>query len=96
MNAFVIAQIEVKDPDAYEEYKRLAQSALAEHGGQYIIRGGEMEALEGDPPGGRMVMVEFGSIEAARKYYFSESYGLARAARQGAAKCSIFIVRGIS
>jgi uncharacterized protein (DUF1330 family) len=40
MPAYIVVQIDVKDPTGYEEYKRLAPSSIEKHGGKYIVRGG--------------------------------------------------------
>ena len=39
MPAFLIAEVEVTDPVAYEEYKKLAPAAIAAYGGRYVVRG---------------------------------------------------------
>jgi len=43
MPAYVIADIEVLDPVAYEEYKRLASPTPAQFGGRYIVRGAPVQ-----------------------------------------------------
>ena len=47
MTAYVIVDIEIKDPTRYEEYKKLAPQSLAEFGGKYVARGGKTDVLEG-------------------------------------------------
>ena len=37
---YLIAEAKVGDAEAYEIYKALAQAAIAEHGGRYLVRGG--------------------------------------------------------
>jgi Domain of unknown function (DUF1330) len=46
MAGYLIVRIKVKDPKSYEEYKKLAQEAVAKHGGRYLVRGGRTETLE--------------------------------------------------
>jgi uncharacterized protein (DUF1330 family) len=48
MAAYIIVEIDIVDPSAYEEYKKLAGASVKQHGGEYIVRGGATEVLEGD------------------------------------------------
>jgi uncharacterized protein (DUF1330 family) len=94
MAAYVIAEVSVTDPDAYEEYKPLAGTSVAAHGGTYEVRGGEVESLEGEPVSGRIVVLRFDSLEAARDFYNSDDYQAALTIRQAAARSRVFIVEG--
>jgi uncharacterized protein (DUF1330 family) len=84
MVAYVIAEIDVHDPAAYEEYKAAASASIARYGGSYRVRGGAAEALEGDAPK-RLVVLEFASLDAAKQWYHSADYQAAVKLRQ---KCS--------
>jgi uncharacterized protein (DUF1330 family) len=66
MPANVIVQIDVKDPEAYEEHKALAPPSIERHGGRYIVRGGPVESLEGSWMPRRFVILEFPDAMAAR------------------------------
>jgi len=94
MSAYLIARVEVTDPDRYEEYKTLAQAAVGAHGGKYVVRGGTHETLEGDVEDRRIVVLEFPDIDAARTFYRSAEYTAAKAAREGAAIGQFIIVDG--
>jgi uncharacterized protein (DUF1330 family) len=93
MTAYVIAEVDVTDPEAYKAYQALTPASIARHGGRFIVRGGSTEALEGAPPK-RIVVAEFASMEAARRWYHSRDYGEARAIRETAAKTRLFFVDG--
>ena len=95
MPAYVIYQGEVFDPERYEEYKRLVAPNIAAAGGRYLVRGGQAEALEGELPGGRTVVVEFSTMQAAVDWYRSEEYSAIRKVREGAARANIYVVEGI-
>jgi uncharacterized protein (DUF1330 family) len=73
VSAYVIVEIEVQDADAYEEYRPLAAASVARHGGRYVVRGGTTETLEGEWAG-RIVVLEFDSLDAARAWYHSDDY----------------------
>ena len=95
MPAYVIAEIDVTDPVLYERYKPLAAAAIAAAGGRYLVRGGETAALEGAPPPGRVVVLEFPSVAAARAFYDGPDYAEARRIRERAAKSRVIIADGI-
>ena len=92
--AYVVCNITVTDPKQYETYKELSTAALAANGGRFLVRGGAVEVLEGSPPSGRLVVLEFDSADAARQWYESPEYRAARAARQQAATGSFVLVVG--
>lgn len=85
MSAFVIFDIDVHDPEAYEGYRRIGAPTVAAFGGRFLVRGGETETLEGDWSPKRVVVLEFESAERARAWYRSSSYQEAKRLREGAA-----------
>jgi methyltransferase len=95
MPGYVIFHAEVTDPAAYEEFKRLAEVAIAQHGGRYLVRGGALEVLEGEwlP---RMVLLEFDSVEAGLAFYRSPEYTAAREVRLKCANAAVAAVAGVS
>ena len=94
MAAYVIYQAEVLDPVQYEKYKAKTPDSIAAFGGRFIVRGGEIDVLEGEAPLGRTVVVEFPTMQAARDWYASDSYTEARALREGAVRARAYIVAG--
>ena len=94
MAAYIIARIRVTDPTQYEEYKKLSPAAAAAFGGEFIVRGGETETLEGAEETHRLVVVRFDSMDQARAFYRSEQYQAAKAAREGAAEAQFVLVDG--
>ena len=95
MAAYLIARVEVTNPNAYENYKKLAAEAIAKYEGRYLARGGDMETLEGDEESRRLVIVVFPTLEQAKTFYDSPEYARAKAAREGAANGQFVIVDGI-
>ncbi len=94
MPAYGIAVVNVTDPAKYQEYAKLAGPATAKYGGKFVARGAVESVIEGKLPCNRVVVVEFPSIEAAKKFYASPEYAEARAHRIGAADFNMFIVQG--
>ena len=94
MPGYVIMDAEVTDPAGYEEFKRLAAAAIADHGGRYLVRGGALEALEGEwHP--RLVLLEFDTLQTALAFYNSEAYQAAREIRLKTATSRVAAVEGI-
>jgi uncharacterized protein (DUF1330 family) len=59
VTAYVIADIEVTDPAAYEGYKSAVGATIAAFGGRYLSRAGHTEVLEGGWQPRRLVILEF-------------------------------------
>lgn len=95
MAAYVIYQGEVTDPERYEVYKTAAAASIAAAGGRYVVRGGDIEVLEGDPPPGRTVVLEFDTRQAALDWYRGDEYVEARKLREGASRARLYVVDGV-
>ena len=94
-SAYIIANVDVKNPEQYEEYKRLSTIAMKAHGAEVCIRGGKVDVLEGDWNPARMVLLKFPSTEQARRFYDSTDYGAARQAREGIAVMRMVLIEGV-
>ncbi|MBI3761445.1 MAG: DUF1330 domain-containing protein [Chloroflexi bacterium] len=94
MAAYVIVDITVTGPAGYEEYKKMAAPAVAAHGGRYIVRGGAVEALEGDWSPKRLVVLEFEGVAQAKKWWTSEEYSAAKQLRHKYAVSNMIVVQG--
>lgn len=94
MSAFIIADVEVHDPVAYEPYRAMAADAIAKHGGRYLARGGEVEVCEGTWQPRRTVILEFETFEKAKTFYESDDYAAALALRKSIATTNLVIVDG--
>ena len=95
MAAYVIYQGTVTDPDQYAKYRELSGPSVEAAGGEFIVRGGEVDVLEGEAPAGRSVVIRFPSMAAARAWYDGDQYQTARALRVGAATADAYIVDGV-
>jgi uncharacterized protein (DUF1330 family) len=81
---YVIVEMKVSDPERYKEYMAAAPSTIAAAGGEYLVRGGRHESLEGDWQPARLAVLRFPSVEQAKAWYEGERYRAARARRAGA------------
>lgn len=95
MAAYVIANVTVKDPVRYEDYRRLVSPTLAKYGGRFIARGGKVEVLEGDWQPNRLVLLEFPSVDAAREWWNSPEYTEAKLIRQATSEGTLLILEGV-
>lgn len=94
MAAYIVADVQVTDPQQYEEYRRWSSAAMQAHGAEVLVRGGQTVHLEGREPA-RVVILKFNDIAHAQAFYDSEEYRRAREARAKAAIMNMFIVQGI-
>ena len=94
MPAYLICDIDVHDPEAYREYVARVPGTLEPFGGRFIVRGGEYESLEGDWRPRRLVVIEFPSVDHAKRWYTSPDYVAAMQIRRSAADGSIVLAEG--
>jgi uncharacterized protein (DUF1330 family) len=91
---YVIAEVEVTDPTTLQKYGEKAPQIVASFNGHYVVRGGDVQALEGEPPKGYIVVIGFDSVHKAREWYDSQAYAAIRPFRQNSTKSRLFIVEG--
>jgi len=95
MPAYVIVDVSIHDPVAYEKYKPLAHKTVVDKGGKYIARGGNTQILEGEWQPGRVVILEFPNAAKAKEWLECAEYAPARAIRHATAKTNMILVDGV-
>lgn len=95
MPAYIIADVEVTNPDGYAPYRAAAQKTIEEHGGRYLARGGAVEKLDGDWNASRIVIIEFPSMDAARRFYNCAEYQEALKLRLANSKGRVILTEGL-
>jgi len=95
MPAYVIVEVTIHDPAAYEEYKQLTPAAIAAFDGRFVVRGGLTQTLEGDWNPERIVVLEFPTVARANEWWNSAQYTRAKLIRQRAAYTKMIIVEGV-
>jgi uncharacterized protein (DUF1330 family) len=95
MAAYVILDISVTDAPKYEEYKKAGAPTLKKYGGRPLIRGEVIETLEGHWKPRRLVMIEFTSMEQAKKWWNSSEYNKAKKLRHESASTNVILAEGI-
>jgi uncharacterized protein (DUF1330 family) len=95
MPAYVIALVNVTDPERYEDYRRLVLPTITAFGGRFVARGGRTEVLEGTLSPGRVVILEFPTLERAKEWWSSPEYSKAKAIRQATSEGTLIVVEGV-
>ena len=95
MSAYVIVQITVNDEAAYARYREDVPGTIKKFGGEYIVRGGDMELLEGEWRMPRCVVLRFPDMASARAWYNSPDYQGPKAVRQAAAVSNAILIEGV-
>src|SRR5687768_7714128 len=81
---YIIAQVDVTNPQPYAEYAKLSPGIIAKFGGKFLARAGRTVTLEGTPARSRVVIVEYPSFEQAQAFFSSPEYQQAKKLREGA------------
>lgn len=99
MSAYLISQVEILDPQAWEEYRTRAAKLIHAAGGRYLVRGAVAEVVEADwpstePPPQNVIVAEFPDLEALHAWYGSPEYAEAFAFRHTAVRRRMIFVEG--
>ena|SRR5579859_2488334 len=95
MAAYVIVNVDITDPMAYPEYTKLVPPTIAAYGGEFLVRGGKVETMEGVWAPKRLVVIKFENAARAKQWLDSEEYRPVRAMRHQAATSQLIIVEGV-
>ncbi len=96
MPAYFVVDVTVTDLPAMEEYRKQVPATLARYGGRFLVRGGAHQTLEGDWKPNRVVILEFPTMEQARRWYDSEEYKAPKALRMTAGRTNLVLVEGVA
>ena len=95
MKAYLVADVEITDQEAYGSYKKGVPATIAAFGGRFLARGGQMETLEGTRIPQRLVILEFPDMAKLREWYDSPEYRPLLELRQRSALSNVVAVEGI-
>ena len=94
--AYLIVEMNISNPEQYKQYMAEAPAAVKAAGGEYLVRGGRSETLEGDWQPHRVAVLRFPSYEQAKAFYDGESYRRVRSKRAGATEYfNMVLVEGV-
>ena len=94
MAAYLIADIEVTDPEAFDKYRAGVPATIAAYGGKYLVRGATGEVVEGEWTPKRLVVLEFDSMERLKAWYDSPEYADLKKLRQSASNGNLIFAEG--
>ena len=94
MATYVVGDIHITDPAAYQTQVPRALATIARFGGRVIAGGGKVDLLEGGPMPERIFIVEFPTTDAARSWYRSEEHQAALKVRLSASHGRVFLIEG--
>ena len=95
MTAYMIVDIDVLDPAQYETYKREVPKLIEKHGGEYLVRGGEFEVIEGEWTPNRLVIFRFPDRQAIHALFADPEYHPLKLLRHKVANSSVVAVDGL-
>ena len=95
MAAYVIVNDEIQDQGAFSEFRERIGATVEAHGGRYLVRGGNVEVVEGTWSADRVVVVEFDDVGAAKAWLDSTEYNELKELRQRSAKANVIVVEGV-
>ena len=93
MAAYVVNEIWVKDVEAFQTYVVQVPATLPPFGGRYLVRSGETQAIEGEPPG-RIVILEFPDRAAALAWRSSPAYSAILPIRDASSTSRVYVAEG--
>jgi len=94
--AYIIVAMNISDPERYKEYMAKAPACVKAFGGEYLVRGGRHETMEGEWQPHRVAMLKFPSYEQAKAFYDDGPYREVRKLREGATEYfDMVLVEGV-
>lgn len=95
MAAYVLAEIEITNPEGYKAYTALVPATIEQYGGKFLHRGGGIHVFEGEWPQRRRVIIEFPSKERALEWYNSPEYAKPLALRKANSNGRLLLLDGV-
>lgn len=95
MSSYLIVDVDNSDPERYETYSREVPRLVEKHGGEYLVRGGEFEVIEGDWQPKRLVLFRFPDRQAIHDLFNDPEYQPLKEIRHQIATSNIVAVDGV-
>ena len=95
MSAYVIFDVDIRDPAKYQEFMTGVKPALEAAGVKYLARGGAHKVYEGDWEPRRIVLLEFPSLAAWEEFYNGPTYRSLKAIRDACSSARLVGVEGL-
>lgn len=95
MYGYVIVQVRVNEEKAYDKYRAAVGETIAAFEGEFLVRAGQTEVLEGTWQLDRTIVLRFPSMAKARQWYNSDQYKPLLDLRKSAAEANLILAEGI-
>jgi uncharacterized protein (DUF1330 family) len=95
MAAYIVFDVEIRDPVRYQEFMTKVKPALQAAGARYLARGGAHKVYEGDWSPRRIVILEFPSVAAWESFYYGVYQDL-KAIRDECSSARLVSVEGLA
>jgi len=92
---YLLVEINVKDPEGFQEYAEQATRTVEQYGGEFIVLGGKTKTNKGPDPNGAFVVIKFDSVSAADKWLRSPEYSAVKGIRHRTADSRQYLVEGL-
>ncbi len=92
---FIVDQLEVTDPETMKTYAAGVGETVKAAGGKMLVRGGELETVEGDYRHRRMIVIEFADMAALKGWYDGEAYAGLKKMRLASSRANAVMVEGV-
>jgi len=92
---YFFANVDIRDPEQYADYRRQVSQISAQFGASYICRGGKFDLLEGDGMYDRLTIMKFPTWDNCRTWYHSKEYGRVKSIRQASSRGNLFMTEGL-
>lgn len=95
--ACLTVEMNITDMEQYKQYMAKAPASVKAYGGEYLVRSGKQDSLEGDWQPHRMAVLRFPSYEQAKAWYDDGAYKQVSVMRAGATEYfNMVLVEGVA
>jgi len=91
---YLIAHINIHDKEGFERFREMSLPIISKYEGKALIRNPSPDLREGSNSG-LVIVLEFASLEHAKRFYESEEYAAAKEIREKACSTELILVEGI-
>ena len=96
MPAYMLVDLDIHDPSEFAEYRTNVPALIAKHGGEYLVRGGDFEVIEGDWQPHRLVLFRFPDRAAIRAFFADPDYADLMALRKRTCNSVVIAMEGMA
>ncbi len=96
MSVYLLGTVDIHDPEGFKPYLAQVPAIVEKYGGRYLVRGGEFDIIEGEWAVRRVTIVEFETMEQAKRWWNSSEYQPFKELRRKVASTNAMFVEGVT